>query len=268
MLEALEVMMNITNINLIHGAGASSFIWFTIAPELAKHYRVIAPDFIGWGESHRPAKDLLFDDYVQQIKELGEWIGEPVKVVAQSLTSGFTIAAMENEGIDVIKLALFSPTGGFDFGIDAFGEGATKSFNSIAKSPQREQFYKQLFHQKPAVEDWWRREGFMDGNAVPMKIIESSFYNAKQPNASFSALPFLSGDLRYDLAPLLKKVEVPALMIYGEGEFRINAEVRKRLEELNPKIDVFKIKNARTAFEIEQPEETTTKLLTFLKHSK
>jgi len=250
---------------LLHGigAGASSFIWFTLAPELSKHYRVIAPDFIGWGESHRPAKDLLFDDYVRQIKELADWIGEPVNIVAQSLTCGFVISAMETDDIEVHKLALFSPTGGFDFGVDAFGEQATAYFKGIAESPQRKQFYAQGFHQKPAVENWWRMEGFMNGEAVPDAIIESNFYNAKQPNASYSALPFLSGTLRYDLAPFLKELDVPAIMAWGQGEFRISQEVRRKLSELNSKIEVYEIENARTAFEIEQPDATLKILKSF-----
>lgn len=252
---------------LLHGvgAGASSFLWFTIGPELAKQYRVIAPDFIGWGESYHPAKDLLFNDYVQQIKELGNWIGEPVTIVAQSLTCGFALSAIEEDGIAVKKIALFTPSGGLDFGVDAFGKEVTANFKRIADSPQREQFYVRGFHQKPAVENWWRTEGFLDGKAVPEEIIESNFYNARQPNASYSALPVLSGTLRYDIAPLLQNANVPAIMAWGAGEFRIRPEVRERISALNPKIEVVEIANARTAFEVEQPKDTVEKLLTFFK---
>ena len=252
---------------LLHGvgAGASSFIWHAIAPELAKHYRVIAPDFVGWGESEHPARPVLFDDYVQQITALGQWINQPVKVVTQSVTSGFVIAAMQKKSIDVSRLSLHAPSGGLDFGIDAFGEAATQNFARIAESPQRKEVYKQIFHQRPAVEDWYRNIGFLDPEACPEEIIEAGVYNARQPNASYSALPFLSGKLRYDIAPLLREVTIPTLMIWGESEIQINAQLRQKIEQVNPKIEVVRINKARSTFEIEQPEQTLNVLLAFLK---
>ncbi|QSE97841.1 alpha/beta fold hydrolase [Fulvivirga lutea] len=252
---------------LLHGigAGASSYIWFEIAPQLAEHYRVIAPDFVGWGESDRLTRDILFEDYVTQITALGEWVGEPVRVLTQSLSCGFVLSAIEKGGIEVIKLVLNTPSGGFDFGVDAIGEQGTQSFLKISESPQRNEIYAQIFHQRPAIEDWWRQEGFKDGEAVPLEIIENNLYNARRPNASYSALPFLSGKLRYDIAPLLENVTVPTIMLWGNEEFRIRPEVQERISKLNPEIEVIRIKDARSAFEVEQPELTLAAIMPFLK---
>lgn len=252
---------------LLHGvgAGASSYLWSRIAPALAERYRVIAPDFVGWGESYRPERPVLFDDYVEQIRTIGDWIGEPVKVVAQSLSSGFMIAAMRDGGIDVERLVLDSPSGGLDFGVDASNPEATAYFASIEGTPQGEEVYERIFHQRPAVEDWYRRVGFQNPEAVPSDLVEAGLYNARQPNASFSALPFLSGALRYDVAPLLREVSVPTLMVWGEGEVQIPVSVWQRIEEVNPEISATRIENARSVFAIEQPEQTLAVMLPFLK---
>jgi len=45
---------------LLHGAGASSHTWRDLMPELAKHYRVIAPDFPGQGFSSLPRRSAAF----------------------------------------------------------------------------------------------------------------------------------------------------------------------------------------------------------------
>jgi magnesium chelatase accessory protein len=45
---------------LLHGAGASSHTWRDLMPELAKHYRVIAPDFPGQGFSALPRRSAIF----------------------------------------------------------------------------------------------------------------------------------------------------------------------------------------------------------------
>ena len=45
---------------LLHGAGASSHTWRDLMPELAQHFRVIAPDFPGQGFSSLPRRSSIF----------------------------------------------------------------------------------------------------------------------------------------------------------------------------------------------------------------
>ena len=42
---------------LIHGMAGSSATWEAITPQLAKKYRVIAPDLLGHGKSAKPRGD-------------------------------------------------------------------------------------------------------------------------------------------------------------------------------------------------------------------
>lgn len=252
---------------LLHGigAGASSYIWFALAPKLAEDYRVIAPDFVGWGDSERLDRTILFDDYVTQIRAIGDWIGEPTRLITQSLTCGFVIAAMRDDGLAVKRLVLHGPAGGLDFGVDAVGAQVSENFKRILESPQREQIYAGIFHQRPAIESWFRGAGFLDPNAVPEETIVASLYNARRPNSAFAALPFLSGELRYDIAPLLKELSVPTLMVWGDNEIQISPTVRERIEKVNPEIKVARIENARSSFEIEQVDATLKRLLPFLR---
>lgn len=244
---------------LLHGigAGASSFLWYRIAPELAKRYRVIAPDFVGWGRSDRLDRPIGFDDYVAQIRFLGEEIGKPVRVVVQSLASGFAIEAMNQGGLVVERLILNGPSGGKDFGGDAFPPGATDSFLRMVSGPDGGRaFYEQAFLASGVIRNWYANTGFSNPGAVPPELIAASEEGATKAGSHFSALPFLSGTLRYDIAPLLRRVEVPTLMIWGENEIQIEKSTRDRLEQVNPQIRVAKIPGARSVFEIEYPEQT------------
>lgn len=252
---------------LLHGvgAGASSFLWYRIAPALASEYRVIAPDFVGWGASERLDRPVEFDDYVAQIRFLGEWVGEPAHVVVQSLSSGFTIEAMNREGLQVERLILHAPSGGKDFGGDAFPPGATDQFLRMVSGPDGgKAFYEQAFLASGVVRGWYENTGFSDASAVPPELVAAGERDAGRPGSHFSALPFLSGTLRYDIAPLLSEVEVPTLMIWGEQEIQIPADTRERLEQINPEIDVAKIQGARSVFEIEYPAETLELIRGFL----
>lgn len=252
---------------LLHGvgAGASSFLWYRIAPELAEHFRVIVPDFVGWGRSDRLQRPVGFDDYVAQIRFLGEWIGAPTHVVAQSLTSGFTIEAMKQGGLQVDRLVLSGPSGGKDFGGDAFSPGATEQFLRVVSAPDGgKAFYEQAFLASGIIRGWYETAGFTTPGAVPSELVAAGERDARVPGSHFSALPFLSGTLRYDIAPLLSEVDVPSLMIWGEREIQIDANTRRRLERVNPLIEVARVQGARSVFEIEYPDETLALIRGFL----
>jgi pimeloyl-ACP methyl ester carboxylesterase len=88
--------------------------------------------------------------------------------------------------------------------------------------------------------------------------------NARKPNSARSALPFLAGTLRYDIAPLLEEVSVPTLMMWGDNEIQIRADVRRQIERANPKIELVRISRARSCFDIERPAETVERMLAFL----
>lgn len=255
---------------LLHGvgAGASSFLWYRIAPELAKQYRVVAPDFVGWGRSDRLQRPIEFEDYVEQIGFLGESIEEPALVVVQSLSSGFAIEAMNRGDLRVDRLILNGPSGGKDFGGDAFPPGATDSFRRVlAAADGGKAFYEQAFLASGVVRNWYENTGFIDPDAVPLELVAASEWGARQPGSHYSALPFLSGTLRYDIAPLLGDVGVPALMIWGAGEVQIEAATRERLEVVNPRIEVARVQGARSVFEIERPDETLALIRQFFGQS-
>lgn len=250
---------------LLHGvgAGASSFLWFRLAPLLARRYRVIAPDLIGWGVSDRSARPILFDDYVRQLGAIGAWVGRPMRVAVQSLGCGFALAAMRDGLLEVEQIALHGPSGGMDFGEDAFGPGATQGIRRATATPEAAERFYASFVQGPTIENWYAQVGFLDSTAVPQELIDNSRYGAGRPGSRFSALPFLTGDLRYDIAPLLREVDVPALAIWGAGEIQINASTRQRLRAVNPAIPTVEIEGARSCFEIEQPDAAHAELIRF-----
>ncbi|TWJ22872.1 pimeloyl-ACP methyl ester carboxylesterase [Micromonospora endolithica] len=250
---------------LLHGVGggASSYLWHRIGPELARTHRVLAADWVGFGCSAHPDRPLLFDDYVEQVRVLTTLAGSAPAVVAQSLAVGFTIAAIR-AGASVRRLAMLAPSGGRDFGEDAFGPVARATLTPLARSRFGPTAYRALFHRRSAIEAWCRRQGFRDPAAVPTDVVDAGVWSARQPNAAYAALPFLSGDLRYDLVPLLRDLTVPGLMVWGADEREIRPALRERLERVNLAVPVVTIPSARANLELEQPWATLAALEPFL----
>ncbi len=74
---------------LIHGMAGSSATWRAVIPELAKRYRVVAPDLLGHGESAKPRGDYSLGAFAAWLRDLLDELGiRQATVVGQSLGGG------------------------------------------------------------------------------------------------------------------------------------------------------------------------------------
>src|SRR6202521_1546799 len=74
---------------LIHGMAGSSETWRAVLPQLAKKYRVIAPDLLGHGQSAKPRGDYSLGAFAVSLRDLLDELGiARATVVGQSLGGG------------------------------------------------------------------------------------------------------------------------------------------------------------------------------------
>lgn len=98
---------------LIHGFGSSRDTWNRMAGRLAKHYRVIAPDLPGWGDSTRiDSESYAYPPQVERFRQFIAALGlSRVHLIGHSMGGfiGSTYAA-QYPG-EVITLGLIAPHG-------------------------------------------------------------------------------------------------------------------------------------------------------------
>lgn len=249
------------------GGGASSWIWSKVAPAFTTGYRVIVPDWVGWGLSEHPQRLLLPEDYVAELDALLRHVDEPALVVAQSLAAGFVadLACIKPELF--VRLVLLAPSGGKDFGRDSFGPVARRTFTPLARAELiNQQLYQSIFHRRRFIRSWLVQQGFYDPAGVSDDIVNGFLYSARQPNAAYSALPFLTGDLRFDFAAKLRDLNVPAAMIWGAQERTVGRKTAEQLAALNPKVPLYFIDRARATPELEHPAQVITLIQRLLKN--
>lgn len=239
------------------GGGASSWTWSKVAPAFTAGYRVIVPDWVGWGESEHPRRLLLFDDYVAQLEALLGQFGGPATVVTQSLATGFAAELAREKPALFDGMVMVIPSGGMDFGEDAFGPVARRTLTPLARTwPVNMLLYRLVFHRRGFIRGWFTSQGFYEPAAVSREIVEGFLHSARKPDAAYAALPFLTGDLRYDLAPYMRDLRVPAAMIWGSDERQVGRETGERLAALNPDVPLLVIERARATPELELPAPT------------
>jgi pimeloyl-ACP methyl ester carboxylesterase len=77
---------------LIHGMAGSSATWDAVIPQLAKKYRVIAPDLLGHGESAKPRGDYSLGAFAACLRDLLNELGvQRATVIGQSLGGGIAM---------------------------------------------------------------------------------------------------------------------------------------------------------------------------------
>ena len=74
---------------LLHGLACDSSTWNDVIPELSKHFRVIAPDLLGHGESDKRNADYSLGGYANGMRDLLTVLGiDKVTVVGHSFGGG------------------------------------------------------------------------------------------------------------------------------------------------------------------------------------
>ncbi len=218
------------------GGGSSSYEWSKVYPAFAPSYRILAPDLLGWGESDHPQRSLTREEHISTLLRFIErTCDRPATVIASSLSAGFIVkAAVQNPDL-FHSLILSNPTGLADFGKTVSNE----LFASIVSLPILDQvFYEGAVANGLGIRSFLERRQFARIDRIYPEIVEAYLKSASKPNASASALYFVSGKLNFDLAQDLPHLTVPTAMLWGEKAQFASLDVGKRLAQVNPEVIV------------------------------
>ncbi|MDB9373616.1 alpha/beta fold hydrolase [Nodularia sphaerocarpa] len=213
------------------GGGASAFEWSKVYPAFAATHRILAPDLIGWGESAHPVRDYQIRDYLNTIQEfITQTCRQPVTVVASSLTAALAIRLAISHPDLFHSLFLVCPSG-----FDDFRQGAGRRIPlPIINSPLLDNLIYTLGAENEfAVRNFLQSFLFAKAERVSPEIVDAYLVSAQQPNAKFSALAFLRGDLYFDLSLYIQQLKTPTVMFWGEKAQFTSIKLGRRLANLN-----------------------------------
>jgi pimeloyl-ACP methyl ester carboxylesterase len=97
---------------LIHGMAGSSDTWRAVIPQLAKNYRVVAPDLLGHGQSDKPRGDYSLGAFAVWLRDLLDELGVTrATIVGQSLGGGVAMQFVYQHPDYCQRLVLISSGG-------------------------------------------------------------------------------------------------------------------------------------------------------------
>lgn len=229
-----QVVSEPTPLVFLHslGGGSSAYEWSKVYPSFASTHRVIAPDLIGWGDSAHPKIRYYPQDYLEIIQTLLERVAvTPAWVVASSLTAGLTIRLAIKQPQLFRGLFLASPSGYRDFSEDYRQETSSQ----LIRLPGLDQ----LIYTVGAANEWAVRNFleqflFADTTRLTDEIVAAYLASALKPNAEYSALASLRGDLCFDLAQYMEQLQIPTVLVWGAKSRFSRPQQGRRLANLNP----------------------------------
>lgn len=203
---------------LIHGMAGSSQTWRAILPQLAKKYRVIAPDLLGHGQSAKPRTDYSLGAFAVGLRDLLDELGvESATVVGQSLGGGVAMQFLYQHPDYCRRLVLISSGGlGPDVGLILrllAAPGAEFVMPVIAPSP--------VLRAGNAVKSWLSSAGLRSPRGAEMWSAYSSFGDAETRQAFLRTLRSVV-DYRGQAVSALNRLNLreglPILAIWGEED--------------------------------------------------
>lgn len=222
------------NVLFIHGTGGNGKTWFNQMRRLSGSFRAIALDLPGYGESELPPSIESNDDYAAFVSEWMEVAGWDHAVVAGSSMGGrvcLQLALDHPERVD--GLILVNASGIRVAGVETLSPGDV--------SP--EEFMKAIFYRPSPVV-------VRAGTAT-----SATWYGTME---KLTAKP-----LR-DMTPLLGKIRVPTLIIWGEHDRVLPPAFAEAFHRGIPGSHLAMIERAGHVPMLERPGEVNEAIVSFL----
>lgn len=188
---------------LVHGLGASAERWEFVIPLFAKHFRVIAPDLLGFGHSEKPSLDYTVDFFTDFLEGFLTEMGIDRCVVMGSSMGGQVCAEFTAKNNACVKsLILVSPSGTMTastVALDAYTNAALYPGYGFARV---------------AFEAMGSGPG-----KIPDRIVNDFVSRMKMPNAKLAYISALLGIKNApDVRSALREIRVPTLLIWGSAD--------------------------------------------------
>ncbi|MEO1146114.1 MAG: alpha/beta hydrolase, partial [Cyanobacteria bacterium J06638_22] len=209
-------------------------------------------DLLGWGRSHHLDRAYRLDDYLTNLQEILATLTPAPIVVASSLTAAMILRLATQKPEAFRALLLVAPSGLSDFGEDY----SRSPFAQLISTPVLDRvLYTTAIATQFGIRSFLETRQFAQRDRINNEIIEAYLASAKQPNAEYSALSFVRGDLCFDLAEDIPQLTVPTAIFWGRQSQFTSVELGQRLATLNPQairsFDI--IEEAGLTPQLEQP---------------
>lgn len=247
---------------LLHGLGGSKISWLTVVPALAERHRVIVPDLPGHGESEKPVGEYTPRAYARAARRALDAFGAERAVVMGNSLGGRVALELAIRAPDRVRgLALLDPA------VPGIRLRPLLGFARVIPSelgrlpfPLRERWMaravRRLFGDPAALPD----EAYLAAADEFIRV----YRDPAARMAFLDSLRHLITEPARGLWGRVRKIRVPALVIWGTADRLVPVRLAARLGEALPSAEVMLLPGVGHVPQFEAPDEVRAALLRFL----
>lgn len=253
---------------LLHGINAAAWAFEmrkNIEP-LSQAFKVYAPDLPGYGRSERRPVRYTAADYINFVTDFARYIksetGQAPATVVSSVSSAYVVAAAAANPDLFGALVLICPTGLERLDFEP-GKTATR-INKILRGKAGDLVF-WLLTLRSNTRLFLGRDAYFDKQMVTEEVLDGYYNTARQPNAKYAPVSFVTFFLNHSLKTEWPATKNPALIVWGKDATMTPPENAAKFLELRPDTDLKIIGNARIALHDEHSTEFNQMVLSWLK---
>lgn len=239
---------------LLHAFPLSRKMWQPQIDALgAAGFHVILPDLRGFGENHNFADINSMEDLAKDISDLLETLK-----IESAVIGGLSMGGYVTFNLYRLFPEKFAGLLLFDTNAAADSEEKRESRFDLIDEIEKSGAQALIDGMLPNLICDWTKEN----NPDLVEKLKAMFAQVN-PRAAIAALRGMAE--RKDHMNLLKDIDVPTLMIFGEHDKITNLEIAEKMKSAIPGAALAKIKNAGHYSNLEQPEAFNDALISFVK---
>lgn len=243
---------------LIHGIPTNKLLWRNIMPELAKHYRVIAPDMLNYGESDMPEKaDVSINAQTRILLKLMDALGiAQANIVSHDIGGGVGQLMAVNHPERVRRQVLIDSVCFDSWPIPEFEKMLEPG---VEASMSVEDFISTMRDFMPS--------GVHDSAVATESMIEryvGQWNSALGKAAFFRNMRRLNKEYTQAIAAELANIEIDTLVLWGDKDNFQKPKYAPQLADAIPGARLIWIEDAGHWVTDEKPDKTLSHILEFL----
>lgn len=191
--------------------GAASYEWSKVYPQFAASHRVLAPDWIGFGESERPDRPLRAEDYAQSLQEFvrATCAGRRPVLVGSGLGAALACLACVQHPELASRLFLFHPSGTADW----LAPWIPSPVRAAAWTARGRHWIYERYMARPACIGRWLAKRRSAGEPIDLDEAVSVYASfARQYGAEWAVARIMSGRFRLEPMPEAERLCLPTIV--------------------------------------------------------
>lgn len=220
---------------LVHSINAAASAHEMRAPfaRFAAHYRVVAVDLLGFGDSDRPQMIYTAELYRDLIVDVARALGGDARVVAVSLSSAYALAAAHQAPDAIRAVSVICPTGLEDLVVPNQPNSAYR----LLAGPVGAAIFAGLVS-RVSIDYFLGQMTYADASRCDAPMRDMYYRVAHRPGARWAPICFVTGLLNCDLRDVLPRLTQPLQVVWGRQASTTPVARLARFRAVAPQADV------------------------------